>query len=402
MHENFIIYGNCFVLALELFLIVRQLLKLYKAKYTPFIQKIHENKKDFIKMVYYNSTKLYHKIFESIFDMMKLYLIIRFSVLQRLYENIPIKHEILRQVALMLIFMVINNLLHQPFAWISTFLIEQWYGFNKTTVPLYIVDYIKTEVLTSLIMAPVLYIVIKLIQRYTDFYLPVFAVLSSIQLVLIVVFPIFIQPLFNKFNDLEEGTLREKIIQLAKKVGFKPSKILKMDGSKRSHHSNAYFVGLFKEKRIVLYDTLIEQTNEDEILAILCHEFGHWYHNHIPRQLLPSFMTSFLVIYGLNYYVKSSNEPIVISMVYFSWFFSFASPLFGLTFNYLTRVLEREADIYAVRMGYADHLKSGLVKIHAENMSNLCPDKWFSTYHHSHPTLTERIELIDSEMKKME
>lgn len=401
MNDKTIILGNSIVCLIEFILILRQLLKLKSATFSPYIKKIHSDVSEFEKMKNYNTAKLYLKIVESIFEIIKLYFLIKYKVLQYLLANITHGSDTFQQTLLLVLHLYIGNILSQPFSLFQTFVIEQKYGFNKTTFNLYLTDYIKTELISGLILGPVIYIVINLIKAYKDFYIPVYTVISCIQLILIVIFPVYIQPLFNKFTELEEGSLREQIVALAKKIGFKPSKILKMDGSKRSHHSNAYFVGLFKEKRVVLYDTLLEQTNESEVLAILCHEFGHWYHNHIFRQLIPSFLTTFLMIYGLNYYIKGSKEAIIISIIYFSWVFAFASPLVGLTFNYLTRILEREADVYAVRMGYGEELKSGLIKIHAENMSNLCPDKWFSTYHHSHPTLMERIELIDNEMKKI-
>lgn len=400
MKDNIIIFGNIFVFLLELLLNIKQIIKLYKAAYTPFIQGIHKDKQDFTKMKDYNNSKLFFKSFYSVFELFKLYFMIKYSVLEKLFFKVNIKDYTLKQVVIFAYFQNLNILLSQPFELYSTFKIEQKYGFNKMTLGLFFNDLIKTTVVTNVFVLPVIYIVISLIIRFTDFYLIVFLITSAFQLVMMVAYPVYIQPLFNKFEDLEENELREKIVELAKKVGFEPTKILKMDGSTRSHHSNAYFVGLFKEKRIVLYDTLLQQTNDSEVLAILCHEFGHWYYNHIFQQLLLSFCTMFLMIFGLNLFIKSSKGPEIISIIYFSWLSSFAWPLIGLCFNCMIRKLEREADRYAVGMGYGNELKAGLVKIHAENMSNLCTDEYYSAYNHSHPTLTERIELIDKEMKK--
>jgi STE24 endopeptidase len=248
--------------------------------------------------------------------------------------------------------------------------------------------------------------VLYLIDLFPEsFYLYVFISVITIQLIMVVLFPILIQPLFNKFEPLDEGSLKKRIVDLAKEIGFKPSKILKMDGSKRSHHSNAYFIGLFKEKRIVLFDTLLNQTTENEVLSILCHEFGHWYYNHTWMNIIFSFSIIFGYLYTFNIFVKNkifmSKYPMILKLNYFMLLTVVINPLLTLIQNYITRIYERQADRFAVKKGYGNDLKTGLIKIHIENKSNICPDSWYSTYHHSHPTLSERIELIDSEINKM-
>ena len=234
--------------------------------------------------------------------------------------------------------------------------------------------------------------------------------MSITQLVMVVIYPVYIQPLFNKFTELEEGTLKEKITSLCKKIGFKASKVLVMDGSKRSSHSNAYFIGLFKEKRIVLYDTLKNQMDEDEILAVLCHEFGHWYKSHTLKLVFCALIQQLFYFWSTNqllnneYFSKAlfyQNEPLIIKLMYVVYFLNIAEIPISLSNNVLSRSFEREADVYAVKQGYGKELSSALVKLSKENKGNLSPDSLYSTFYNSHPTVVERMQLIEDEMKKI-
>ncbi|KAM0686951.1 zinc metalloprotease [Conglomerata obtusa] len=411
MIEEAIIYGSLFVTLLEVIINIKQKITLIQAKQDDKAKLMIEDEKEFNKMRSYNIEKLTLSNIREILSMLRLFLAVRYNLHYELYNyiknSILFKNDYYTQILTMIALLFIEKVSSIPFSLISTFYIEQKYGFNKMTASLYISDFIKTEILTYLIASPVCYAMLYVISAFPKFfYMQLFAAIASIQLILIVLFPIVIQPIFNKFEELKEGDLKTKIIELAKKVGFRPSKILTMDGSKRSHHSNAYFIGIFKEKRIVLFDTLLTQNTDNEILAILCHEFGHWFYSHTFKQIITAFVTLFIYIYSFNYFVKQetciSHFPMILKFFYFGMLMGFINPLTNLLTNAITRRYERQADIFAVERGYGEDLKSGLVKLHVKNKSNMCPDRWYSVYYHSHPTLFERIELVDNHMKKME
>ncbi|KAM0676794.1 zinc metalloprotease [Binucleata daphniae] len=411
MIEQIIIYGNLMVVIFEIIINIKQKLTLIRAKYDDKAKLMIDDENEYKKMKSYNIEKLTFSNFEKIFGMFKCFYVIKNNLQFELYtylkSNYNIKNYYVLQTITVCLILMIEKLLSIPFSLISNFYIEAKYGFNKMTFGLFVSDYIKGELLIYTIMSPICIAMLYLIDRFPDsFYLQLFITISIVQLILIILFPIAIQPLFNKFEELKEGDLKTKIVQLSKKIGFKPTKILTMDGSKRSHHSNAYFIGIFKEKRIVLFDTLLEQNTDNEILAILCHEFGHWYFSHTFKQIATAFLTMFVYIYSFNYFIKQKTSisyfPVILKLTYFGALFNFISPLMNLLTNSVTRYYERQADKFAVKHGYGNELKNGLIKLHVKNKSNMCPDNWYSTYYHSHPTLFERIDLIDNEMKKTE
>jgi len=214
-------------------------------------------------------------------------------------------------------------------------------------------------------------------------------------------YPTVIAPLFNKFTELPEGELRSKIEALASRVEFPLTKLYQIDGSTRSAHSNAYFFGFFKNKRIVLYDTLMEHATNDEIVAIVGHELGHWKMNHVTKNLVISLthMLAFFYMFGffLNYeelYTSFgfTSHSTLISLMLFSMLNEPIDHILSLAMHALSRHYEYQADEYATELGY--DLTSGLVAIHKKNASNLNPDSLYSMYHFSHPTLLERIEAI--------
>lgn len=406
MIEQTIIFGNLFATTFELILCLKQLRKLKTSEYTQKYSDIIE-KADFYKMKMYNSSKLKYSILVDIFNLFKLFLTIKYSILPEIFEYVATNAKSLSsyniQILAVIIYFAADKMTLVPFTLYYNFCIEAKYGFNKMTLPLFISDYFKTEFLTHSMIYIMFYAILYIIDICPkSFYLQVFLFVSIFQLIMIVLFPIVIQPLFNKFTELDEDSLKTKIIELAKKIGFKPSKILVMDGSKRSHHSNAYFIGIFKEKRIVLFDTLLKQVNDEEILAILCHEFGHWYFSHTFKQIFFVFALMFFYIYGFNKFIFINDDYVALKLIYFSLIINFVNPILTFTQNSITRRYERQADAFAVKENYGNGLKSGLVKIHVDNKSNLCVDEWYSAYNHSHPTLFERIEFIDREMKKNE
>jgi len=286
----------------------------------------------------------------------------------------------------------------------STFGIEAKFGFNKTTIGLYLSDKLKGLVLSLVIGVPFLLVVLWLMDIMGQaWWLWAFAFISAFQLLMIVIFPTFIAPWFNKFEPLKEGELRQRILALAEQIGFKTSGIYSMDGSRRSAHSNAYFTGIGKAKRIVLFDTLIDQMSTDQGLAVLAHEMGHYKMKHIHRMLLVQtvfligalFVLSLLIAYppffatfGL---VQSNHGALVLFSLVAGPFSFYLAPFM----SRLSRKHEYEADRFAVktlRDGAA--MEEALINLTVKNLSNLTPHPWYSAYHYSHPTAMERINAI--------
>jgi len=217
------------------------------------------------------------------------------------------------------------------------------------------------------------------------------------------IYPTVIAPLFNKFTPLEEGELRDKIFQLAQRVNFPLKKLFVVDGSTRSNHSNAYFYGFFNNKRIVLFDTLLTQVNTQGIVAIIGHELGHYKFSHTLKNLIIT-QVHFLLFFFLFGQMLNADEmyssfgftpkPVFIGLFLFSFVYGPIEHIFGLAMNFLSRHFEYQADHFAVDLGF--DLNIPLAKIHQENLGNMNPDPWYSTYHYSHPTLLERLRAMDA------
>jgi STE24 endopeptidase len=286
----------------------------------------------------------------------------------------------------------------------STFGIESRFGFNKTTLSLYFSDKLKGLILGIMIGGPFLYVVLWLMQATGEYWwIWAFVFIAMFQLLMIIIFPTFIAPWFNKFEPLPSGELRDRIMALAKQIGFKASGIFVMDGSKRSAHSNAYFTGIGKAKRIVLFDTLIEQMTIDQGLAVLAHEMGHYKMKHIRRMMLVQSVILFVGLYFLGRLVnyepvftafglQPSNHAALVLFSLISGPFTF---YLGPLVNLLSRKHEYEADRFAaITLGNGKPMEEALINLTVKNLSNLTPHPWYSAYHYSHPTPTERIGAI--------
>eukprot|EP00164_Ancoracysta_twista_P000535 GFYU01000715.1.p2 GENE.GFYU01000715.1~~GFYU01000715.1.p2 ORF type:complete len:430 (+),score=118.71 GFYU01000715.1:105-1394(+) len=295
-----------------------------------------------------------------------------------------------------------------PFELYSTFVIEEKHGFNKQTTFLFIKDKVIALVLTVVIGSPVISVLLRIIHWGGEhFYIYVWAFLFTFAMVMQTVYPVLIAPLFNKYEPLPEGELRTGIEDLAKRVEFPLYKLYQVDGSRRSSHSNAYFYGFYKFKRIVLFDTLINQLpNHKAVIAIVGHEIGHWKLNHTLKNLVLMQFQVFIMFFMYGQMMNDTDmymsfgftqeKPLIIGLLlFFSHLMSPVSHVLGFLLNILSRHYEYQADEFAVDLGFGPELKEGLIKIHSENLSNLNPDSWYSTYHYSHPTLIERMRAID-------
>ncbi|KAG5981750.1 hypothetical protein E4U55_002600 [Claviceps digitariae] len=319
--------------------------------------------------------------------------------------------EISHSIVFVLSFIIIQQILSLPTGLYSTFVLEEKFGFNKQTPLLYVTDMIKTNLLTFAVVPPIMAGVLKIIQKTGNqfiFYLWVFT--AGLQIFAITVFPIFIQPLFNKLSPLEEGELKTKVNELAATQKFPLQELFVIDGSKRSAHSNAYFYGLPWKKHIVLYDTLIEKSETDEIIAILAHEIGHWKLGHNTQNLgimqahllyMFSLFSVFLNNKSLyNAFGFHSQYPIVIGFILFSDAFSPMDAVIKFLLNILSRKFEFEADDFAKNLGFRANLASSLIKLHAQNLSSMDADWMYASYHFSHPHLSERLNALDWKPKE--
>lgn len=299
---------------------------------------------------------------------------------------------------------VIFSLTGLPTELYSTFGIEAKFGFNQTTLGLYFSDKLKGLILSLVIGVPFLLVVLWLMDIMGQaWWLWAFAFIALFQLMLMVIFPTFIAPWFNKFEPLKEGELRARILALAEEIGFQTSGIYSMDGSKRSAHSNAYFTGIGKAKRIVLFDTLIEQMTTEQGLAVLAHEMGHYKMKHIRRMLAVQMIFLFAGLYLISLLVAyppffaafglapSNHGALVLFTLVSGPFTFYLAPLM----NRLSRQHEYEADRFAaLTLRDGKPMEEALINLTVKNLSNLTPHPWYSAYHYSHPTAVERIAAI--------
>ncbi len=293
-----------------------------------------------------------------------------------------------------------------PFSIYSQFRIEEKFGFNKMTIGLFIKDQIKSLILSGVILSVLLLGLFLFMDKAGPYWWIIASIgLILFQLVLSIIYPLFIAPLFNKFAPLKEDDLKNLLKSLATVLKFKTTGIFIMDGSRRSGHSNAYFTGVGKAKRIVLYDTLVSILSNKQIAAVLAHEIGHYKKHHLIKGLVLSFFVTtlgfFVVDIFLNYiplfeafgFSRVSYHGIFVILSFASGPFTFfLTPLFTMW----SRKHEYEADAFAaLNTEYGDDLKEGLIIMSKENLSNLTPHPLYSFYHYSHPTVGERIKALD-------
>ncbi|TYI00004.1 hypothetical protein ES332_A11G104100v1 [Gossypium tomentosum] len=323
------------------------------------------------------------------------------------------ENEILHTLSFLAGVMIWSQITDLPFSLYSTFVIEARHGFNKQTIWLFFRDLIKGICLAIVLGPPIVSAIIVIVQNggpYLAIYL--WAFMFVLSLVMMTIYPVLIAPLFNKFTPLPEGELRLKIEKLASSLKFPLKKLFVVDGSTRSSHSNAYMYGFFKNKRIVLYDTLIQQCkNDEEIVAVIAHELGHWKLNHTMYSFIAVQILTFLQFGGYTLVRNSSDlfwsfgfdtQPVLIGLIIFQHTVIPLQHLVSFGLNLVSRSFEFQADAFAKKLGYGSALRAGLVKLQEENLSAMNTDPWYSAYHYSHPPLVERLAAIDAADKKEE
>ncbi len=299
---------------------------------------------------------------------------------------------------------VASYLINLPFSYYKIFYIEERFGFNNSTFYLFCTDQLKGTLFTSLIGGVLLAILIWIYQSLTvDFWWVAWIVISSFSLFMTFFYSTLIVPLFNKQSPLSPGELRNKIYKLADDLNFDLQSLYVLDGSKRSSKANAYFSGFGKKKRIVLYDTLIKDLDEDEILAVLAHEIGHYKKKHVLYNMILTIGLTGLMLFLLSF---ALNSPLLsgalgietpsfhIGLIVFSLLYQPISEFTGVGINYLSRRFEYQADYYAKTHIKGEYLIAALKKLSRKSLSNLNPDKWYEFVHYSHPNLAERIKAI--------
>lgn len=305
---------------------------------------------------------------------------------------------------------LLSSLLSLPFSLYSTFVIEERFGFNNTTLKTFCTDIIKGLFLAILIGTPVLFLILWFFETTGGAaWVYCWLGLTLFSIVLQFLAPVLIMPIFNTFTPLEDGPLKEKVLGFAQNASFNIQGIYTMDGSKRSSKLNAFFTGFGKFRKIVFYDTLLEKLDDDEIIAVLAHEMGHYKHRHILTMMMISICQTGLLFFLLSLFIGNESlfaafqmEHISIygALIFFSFIFSPITLLLGIGVNILSRKNEFQADRYAAdppSRGMA--LVNGLKKLSVANLSNLTPHPAMVFFHYSHPPVLERIQVLRRQFK---
>ncbi|MCB0513952.1 MAG: M48 family metallopeptidase [Bacteroidetes bacterium] len=304
-------------------------------------------------------------------------------------------------------FMIVSDIISLPFSLYSIFVIEEKYGFNKMTLKTFVLDKLKGYLLGIIIGGVLLSVFVWFYQNAGQlFWMYAWILFTVFSVFMAMFYTSWIVPVFNQLKPLEEGNLRTKIEEFVAKVQFPLTNIFVIDGSKRSSKANAYFSGLGSKKTIVLYDTLIAEHTEEELVAILAHEVGHYKLKHIQKSLVIGILQMGIVLFILSWAVSfpqltsalglETNKPVfALGLIAFSMLYAPISTLTGLLMNIYSRKNEFEADNYAKEnTGSGVFLISALKKLSSNNLSNLNPDKWYVFFNYSHPPLRHRIEKL--------
>jgi len=364
------------------------------------------NTEEYEKSQAYKLTNYKFGVFTSVFSLLLMLTFLLFggfayvdSIAQNQSDNI-----IIQALVFFGIIMIGSDIINIPFSYYQTFVIEERFGFNKTTISTFFLDKLKQWAMTIIVGGGILSLVIWFFQwAGTNFWLYTWALVAAFTLFMNVFYSKLIVPLFNKQEPLQAGSLKEKIENYAAQVGFDLQNIFVINGSKRSTKANAYFSGFGKEKRVTLYDTLINDLEEEEIVAVLAHEIGHYKRKHIIYNLATSILVTGFMLLLLSLFINNPEVSLAIgvdrpsfhaALIGFGILYSPISEITGLLMNHFSRKFEYQADDYAKDTYAALPLVTSLKKLSKNSLSNLTPHPAYVFMHYSHPPLIDRIRNL--------
>lgn len=372
----------------------------YKAQYSTVKKEMIDIMpvKEIDKAAIYEQSKLRFKVFSSIYEIVKGIVIL--SKLNDILELSKKAYYINTSGMFFFIIFLIDQITNIPLSLYHDFILEAKFGYNKKTFTIWIYDlFIMTSIfsiITIILYSGVAYLILK----FSIFYIYVGIFITLFKIFLYTIYPTVIAPIFNKFTPMDpESSIYKKILVLANKIDFNIGAISVMDGSKRSNHSNAYFTGFGKTKKIVFFDTLLTQIKtEDQILAVLCHEFGHFKKHHLWKILTMDTIFLFIGLFLFNNFFEISNIEMPILIYFFTLLLSPLYFLLSIVRNFIIRQFEKEADMFAIQFNYGEQLIEALKILTLENTSTLKLSRLYSLLFLTHPGVIERIEFIKNNL----
>lgn len=379
-------------------------------------------KEEFQKAKDYSIAKLKYGLLKDTHSIILTSAVIYYGILADAWDYSAsinlMKGEVTTSCIWLVIISLVSTILSLPLNIYYTFVLEERYGFNKQTAGFFLWDQIKAFVVSHIITVMISSVVIVIIKNGGPyFFIWLWAVVGVICMILLTIYPALIAPLFDKYTPLPEGELRSEIENLASKLNFPLTQLYVVEGSKRSSHSNAFFYGLFKSKRIVLFDTLLAKDEgtgckNDEILAVLSHELGHWSHSHNIKNFVIIQVNLFLVFAGFSVMFKYpplykafgfyNIQPVLVGLLIVLQYVMIPyNTLLNFLMSCLSRKFEFEADNFAVNLGKAEPLEKALLQLNKDNLGFPINDDWYSAWHHSHPPLLERIAVLRTSASKL-
>ncbi|XP_074033348.1 CAAX prenyl protease 1 homolog [Leptinotarsa decemlineata] len=406
----------------ETYLAIRQFSKAKNTNELPPVLKNVMTKEDFEKSRQYSLAKLRFGFVKDAQNILVTSAVIYYGVLAHIwnysYSINPVPGEVGTSCIWLFLVSLASTIVDLPLTIYYTFVLEDKFGFNKQTAGFFAWDKIKAFLVSQFITIMISSLVIVIIKSGGPyFFIWLWLVVCIISMILLTIYPAVIAPLFDKYTPLPEGELRTEIENLASQLKFPLTQLYVVEGSKRSSHSNAYFYGLFKSKRIVLFDTLLAKDDgsgcqNDEILAVLSHELGHWSHNHIIKNLILMQVNLFLLFAGFSVMFKYpplyralgfyTVQPVLVGLfVVLQYVMMPYNTLLTFLMICLSRKFEFQADDFAVNLGKAKPLERALLQLNKDNLGFPINDDMYSAWHHSHPPLLERISVLQESARKL-
>ena len=372
------------------------------------------NEKEYKKSQQYEKDNQKMSLITSTFNLIIILLFLfldGFAFVDQLARNFT-SNSILVPVVFFGILMFALDIINIPFAVYDTFVIEQKYGFNTMTVKTFITDKLKGWLLTAILGGGLLALVVWFFNVTQDmFWIYTWILVTLFSVFMTMFYTQWILPLFNKLSRLEEGDLKSNIFSFSRRAGFNLEDIFVMDGSKRSTKANAFFSGLGRKKKIILFDTLIDELKNNEIVAVLAHEIGHYKKKHTMANLVLSVLQTGITLYILSLFIDNPvlsgalgvNQPSFhIGLIAFGLLYSPISTVLGIGMNHLSRKFEFKADEFASTFGLGNYLIEALKKLSVKNLSNLTPHRAYVFVNYSHPPLLERLRYLQASSKNTE